>query len=372
LYNDFRKYLKILYVTAKGGIHDYRFLQKLVDDFEVLLLHYEADELIDEIKSLKGLKIVSRKPWPKKTFPYLTEKRHFKKVYTDFKPDIVHTGYVWQVGILASHYDIHPHLSMVWGSDILFEPDHNMYIKRLVRKVMKQCDHIQCDAEFVKKKIISDYSINPEKITVFPWGIDLSMFKKMDKSECRKKVNIPESKFVVLFDRNLESVYGIEYMLEGFKKFSENKNDVLFLLIAAGSLESEIKKFISDNLLEDKIKLIGRVPNKELPVFLNAADVYISTSNSDGTSLALLEAMACGLALIVSDVPAIQEWVNNENGFVVPKRNSQETANALEKYYASRSTVSNHGEKNMLIASERANWDKNYLELKKIYNKILS
>ena len=363
--------MKILYVTAKGGIHDYRFLQKLVNDFEVLLLHYEADELIDEIKSLKGLKIISRKPWLKKTFPYLTEKRHFKKIYGDFKPDIVHTGYVWQVGILASYFDIHPHLSMVWGSDILFEPDQNRYIKRIVKKVMNQCDHIQCDAEFVKQKIMGDYSINREKITVFPWGIDLSLFKKLDKKECRKQLNIPDSKFVVLFDRNLEPVYGIEYMLEGFKEFGADKNDVLFLILAAGSMENELRRFISRSSLGDKIKLVGRVPNNKLPVFLNASDVYISTSNSDGTSLALLEAMACGLGLIISDVPAIKEWVGAENGLVVPRKNSREVYLALEKYYRDKGLREKHGANNIRIASERADWNKNYSLLKFIYNELV-
>ena len=50
--------MKILYVTSKGGIHDYRFLAKLVKDYRVLLLHYAADELIHEINRLPGLEII--------------------------------------------------------------------------------------------------------------------------------------------------------------------------------------------------------------------------------------------------------------------------------------------------------------------------
>ncbi len=363
--------MKVLYVTAKGGIHDYRFLQKLVMDYEVLLLYYSGNKLINEITSLGGLKIISKKPWPKSTFPYISEKRHFKKIYDDFKPDIVHTGYVWQVGILASHYNIHPHLSMVWGSDILFEPDNNWYLKRLVTKVINQCDHIQCDAEYVKKKMIKDYNIRDDKVTVFPWGIDLSLFKKEDKQECRKKLNLPQNKFIVLFDRNLEHVYGLEYMLEGFKKFSMNKDDVIFLIVSTGSLEKEVKKFISKNSLNEKILVTGRVPNNELPHFLNASDVYISTSLSDGSSLALLEAMACGLGLIVSDVPAIKEWVSEENGIITPQKNPQKVSEALEKYFSNRNLIEQHGSKSISIASERADWDKNYPKLKAIYNMML-
>jgi len=363
--------LKILYVTAKGGIHDYRFLKMLVRDYRVLLLHYAADELIDEIKSIRGLEIISKKPWPVKSYPYLSEKSHFKKIYDEFRPDIIHTGYVWQVGVLPAFYNLRPHLSMVWGSDVLTEPDRSSYKKKLVDMVMNQSDHIQCDAEVVKKKIISDYDIAPEKITVFPWGIELDVFKKLNKSDCRKYLGLSPNDFIVVFTRHLEPVYGVNYLLEGFKKFAKNKKDVMLVMLSSGSLLNETRSFISEYPLDSKIRLIRSVPNTELPRFLNAADVYISTSLSDGTSLSLLEAMASGLGLVVTGLPAINEWVNEENGFTVPPLNVDQVASSLEKYYADRKLVELHGNQNILIAKERADWNKNYLKLKEIYENLL-
>ncbi len=225
--------MKVLYVTAKGGIHDYRFLKKLVEDYEVLLLHYAADEMISEIQNIKGLKIISRTPFIK-SFPLLSEYPHFKKILREFKPDIIHTGYVWQVGILASLYNFHPHLSMAWGSDVLTEPDENFAIRKIVRKVMRQADHVQCDAEFVKQKITRDYSVAAEKITVFPWGIDLDVFKKFNCSDCRSKLDIGLNKFVIIFNRYFDPVYGVNYLLEGFKKFAEGKDDVQLLMLSEG------------------------------------------------------------------------------------------------------------------------------------------
>lgn len=363
--------MKVLYVTAKGGIHDYRFLKKLVDDYEVLLLHYAADDIIDEISHLPRLRIISKKPLLK-SFPLLTEYRHFKKVYNGFRPDIVHTGYVWQVGILAAMHKVKHHLSMVWGSDILTEPDKSAFKKMLVRKVMQQANHIQCDAEVVKKKIIGDYKIDPDKITVFPWGIDLAVFKTMQKKVCREKLSIPENQFVIIFNRYLEEVYGIDYLLEGYRKFCTNKNNVLLLLVTTGSLRNNVISFISNNGLEEKVKLISMVPNCELPVFLNASDVYISTSLSDGTSLSLLEAMACGLGLVVTDVPAIKEWVSEKNGILIDRRNPEAISSALETYYNNTGLINKHGEISIMEANKRADWDKNYLKLRDIYINILA
>jgi glycosyltransferase involved in cell wall biosynthesis len=160
-------------------------------------------------------------------------------------------------------------------------------------------------------------------------------------------------------------------MLEGFKKFAKNKNDVMLIMLSSGSLENETRRFISEYPLDSKIRLIRSVPNSELPRFLNAADVYISTSLSDGTSLSLLEAMASGLGLVVTGLPAINEWVNEENGFTVPPLNVDQVVSSLEIYYKNRKLIESHGNKNILIAHERADWDKNYLKLKKIYENLL-
>lgn len=362
--------MKVLYVSSNGGIHDYRFLRKLVNDHEVLFLHYAANEIIDEIDSLPHLQIISKKP-AFRSMPLLSERGHFKKILSEFRPDIVHTGYVWQVGILAALSGFHPHLSMPWGSDILTEPDKSFFRRTLVKKVMKTCDHVQCDAEFVKKKIIDDYGLPAEMVTVFPWGIDLGQFRKADKKEARSSLKLGEDKFIIIFNRHFEPVYGADFLLEAYRKFSEGKKDVLMLMLSEGSGKVEALKYITGSGLDEKIQVIGKVPNSELPAFLNAADVYISPSLSDGTSLSLLEAMACGTGLIVTDVPAIKEWVDSANGLMVKRGSAGELVEAMEKYYANRSLIEEHGSRNMTIAAQRADWDKNYLKLNEIYSNLM-
>jgi glycosyltransferase involved in cell wall biosynthesis len=362
--------LKVLYVTSNGGIHDYRFLKKLTDDYEVFLLHYASGKLIDEIKKIKGLTIISKRPFLK-SFPLLSEYFHFKKVYNSFKPDIVHTGYVWQVGILAALLNVHPHLSMPWGSDILFQPQKNFLIKRIVKKVMNQCDHIQCDAEFVKNKIIEDYGIEDKKFTVFARGIDLDAFSPRDKLLCRKKIGIGENLFIVIFNRHLAPVYGITDLLEGFNMFSKNKNDVLLLLVTDGILKNKVANYIKNNNLKTKISLVGRVSNQELPIYLNAADVYITTSLSDGTSLSFLEAMATGHGIIATNVPSILELASGNNALIVQRKNPKSVSEALNVYYNNKHLIEKHGAINKQIAADKADWNKNYLKLKEIYNQMI-
>lgn len=362
--------MKILYVTSNGGIHDYRFLKKLSSDYEVLLLHYASGNLINEIKELKGLKIISKHPFLR-SFPLLSEYFHFKKIYNSFKPDIVHTGYVWQVGILAALLNVHPHLSMPWGSDILVQPGKSFIKRIIVRKVMNQCDFIHCDAEPVKRKIVNDYGIDQRKITVFARGIDLDVFKPQDRFLCRKKLGLDKNLFIVIFNRHLLPIYGVKDLLEGFKIFSSGKNDVLLLIVSDGVLRKKVTNFIKENNLDSKILLTGRVPNFELPVYLNAADVYISTSLSDGTSLSFLEAMATGNGIVVTDVPAILEWTCYNNALIIKKKNPASISEALETYYNNRDLINKHGSINRQMAADKADWNKNYKILKFIYQSMI-
>lgn len=102
-------------------------------------------------------------------------------------------------------------------------------------------------------------------------------------------------------------LYGTSYLLDGFKLLSENKSDVQLLILSDGPLRKDIDVFIDKYNLHDKIAVIGKVPNLSMPDYLNASDVYISVLLSDGTSLSLLEAIACGSGGWYLTYPAIRE-----------------------------------------------------------------
>jgi glycosyltransferase involved in cell wall biosynthesis len=261
---------------------------------------------------------------------------------------------------------------MPWGSDILVQPDRYKIIKMIARKVMNQSDFIHCDAEAVKRKIINDYGIDGNRIIVFPRGIDLRLFKSHDRYECRRKLRLDDESFIVIFNRHLTPIYGIEDLLEGFRLFGKDKKDVLMLMLSEGPLKHTVIKFIRENRLQSKILLKDNVPNTEVPIFLNAADVYISTSLSDGSSLSLLEALTSGAGIVVTDVPALLDWTCFNNALIVRRKNPEDISKALENYYNNRDLIVRHAKINRQIAAENADWDRNYLKLKEIYGKMLN
>ena len=131
------------------------------------------------------------------------------------------------------------------------------------------------------------------------------------------------------------------------------------------------KKFIKGKKLTRYVHFAGFIDNNELSKFLAAADVYISSSLTDGTSLSLLEAMSCGLPIIVTDIPSNREWITNgKNGFLVQRKDPKVLSDKIIQLLKDKALMKMFGERNYQISKERADWDKNFIKLEKIYKKL--
>ena len=110
-----------------------------------------------------------------------------------------------------------------------------------------------------------------------------------------------------------------------------------------------------------------------MPEYLSCADIYVSSSFSDGTSVALIEAMACALPVVVTDIPSNHEWVSDsKNGYFVPTGDSKALAERIVYLFRNDDIRRKMGEANMKITCNRADWDKNYNKLEQIYAKLFA
>jgi glycosyltransferase involved in cell wall biosynthesis len=145
-----------------------------------------------------------------------------------------------------------------------------------------------------------------------------------------------------------------------------------FLLIGSGPLTDDLKQQVNNLKIEKYVKFTGMIPNDELPKYLAASDIYISSSLSDGTSVCLLEAMASGLPVVVTDVDAILEWVTNgKNGLVIPKKNPAALARAVCKLVEEDNLREIFGRRNYKIAKERASLEEYVQKLEEMFYMLL-
>ena len=291
------------------------------------------------------------------------------------KPDVILTQGIQVHGLFSVLSGIRPILLMPWGSDWAIVAHKNSAMRLLSRYVVNHVDLVQIDCEVGKRTILelSQGKVKPEDILVFPQGIELDVFKP--KAEIRKSLRDQlewNDKKVLIMTRQLKPIYGIDIFLKAVAQIIKEVPDVRALIVGDGPLELELKNLASSLGLGKFVRFTGRVDRQELVKYLNAGDIYVSTSYSDGTSLCLLEAMAVGLSAVVTDVPANLEWIENgHNGFVARRGFTDDVAEALQKFVNNSSLCRTFGDRNLTIAKERADWDKNFDKMLRMFEHVL-
>jgi glycosyltransferase involved in cell wall biosynthesis len=103
------------------------------------------------------------------------------------------------------------------------------------------------------------------------------------------------------------------------------------------------------------------------------ADIYISPSHVDGSSVSLMEALACGLPCLVSDIPGNKEWiVEGENGWLFRDGDADDLVNKILHAIKKRKSFKQIGESARKTAEQRADWKKNFGKLLKAYDQVVS
>ncbi len=368
--------MKILYFSQRYSIHDFNFLKKMGESHHtIFFLPLEEQKVSDEKRPVpQGVRKI---PWPEKNPVQMQDREsslisEFNQIISETKPELIHAGPVQTCGYLTALSSFHPFLLMSWGSDILLEMDHDLQSMEITKFTLEHSDWIFVDNHAVREKIQSVVPYPDERILEFPWGVDLNRFNRLSGVSRIRKLKRWEDCFVILSTRMWEPVYGIFDLLDGFyRAYLEKKNIRLFLL-GDGSLAPEIHKFIRDRNLGEVISMPGIINHEELPEYFHSADIYISCSFSDGSSISLLEAMASGLPPVVTRIPGNLQWIHHkENGWLVPPGDPHAVAQTICSIMEEkRNTLDRVAEKNIELIKNSADWNKNFKILLDFYDYI--
>jgi glycosyltransferase involved in cell wall biosynthesis len=154
------------------------------------------------------------------------------------------------------------------------------------------------------RSIAEDLGVSRDRIELIPWGVDLDLF---DPTGLRAEhPELPMNSRVVLSARSHEPLYRVGDIVTAFEKARSLVNDDVYLVVLNdGPLTEEMRAGAGDHTL-----FLGRVSERELAAWLRRSDLYVSASETDGSSVTLLQAMACGTPVLVSDIPGNREWVH--------------------------------------------------------------
>lgn len=223
--------------------------------------------------------------------------------------DILFPLYGGGFGFMAYSSGFRPYAVYTVGDDVLLLKG---FKRQMVRQVLKQAHIIFSNGRHLKDE--TDKLLGTKSAHSLLLGTDAERFR------LRPEAHGPEIR--IICTRGFEPVYNNQSILEALNLLPPTTPSYRMVFTSTGSLFAKTKTFAEQHLRPEvfkRVSFLGGVSNDDLLGELQAADIYVSMSLSDGSSISLQEAMACGAFPILSDIPSNREWIFPEqnNGDLV-------------------------------------------------------
>lgn len=181
----------------------------------------------------------------------------------------------------------------------------NIQARKLIeKKVLNASDRIAVLSRFTQEKLWSAYRIPSGKVVIIPGGVDLQRFSPgINRTEIRRRLNIPEEKTVLFTVRDLEPRMGLENLMYAVRQVIEMVPDIYLILGGEGPLKDNLISMSQELGVESYIRFVGFIPEEDLPDYYRMADVFIlPTIELEGFGLITLEALASGVPVLGTPV----------------------------------------------------------------------
>jgi len=353
--------MKIAFLAGHSSIHTVKWVNEMAErshEVYLITMHPGTEELNKNIK-------IYNLPF-KPPLGYYFNVWHLKKLLNQIQPDILNTHYASGYGTLARLSGFQPNLLSVWGSDVFDFPFKSKFNMKLIQKNLRAANQIASTSNIMKKQTESIY--RPKKnIVVTPFGVDCEQFKPMTVERDKNKIRIGTVK-------KMAPKYGISTLIKAFALVKEQvKEDIELILVGGGPQEEELKLLAKKLRVSDSIQFIGSIPHYTVPKWLNSFDIYVALSTSESFGVAILEASACGIPVVVSAVGGLPEVVKDgETGYIVPRNNPIAAAEKLASLVNNQKIREALGKVGREFVLKKYRWSENADRMERLYRKVIN
>jgi len=324
----------------------------------------------NETSQIEGVKVRKLRYFSKLAYPFRI--LMVRKAVKEINPDILHAHYVSHYGVYGALAGFKPFVVTVWGSDVFIDPKKSMVKKYFVKYALKKADLITTDSVFSMKTIV-DFGVDEEKVKLVVHGVDLKLFHPIENNEeFKKELCIPQNYQVVISTRNLEPVYDVGTIVKATPHVINEHPNTYFLIVGEGTLRHQLEELACKLGVAKNVRFVGSVSNRKMPKFLGVSDIYVSASLSDTRSVSLLEAMACGLPVVVTDLEGNKECVKEGvNGFLFSKGDFKALGEKIIYLVGDEDTRRRFGVINRRYVEKEGSYEKEMKKMEKLYKELV-
>lgn len=360
---------RLIFFSRDFTTHDHRFLSGLAgSSYETYFLRLERrGTQIEDPPIPPGIHSIT---WSGGKSPYSFSRApllllELRQLIKELTPDLIHAGPIQSCAFLAALSGFQPLISMSWGYDLLQDADRSWIWRKMTQYTLSRSTRLITDCQTVSEKA-RFLGMPDEKIVTFPWGVDLKKFTPSSNPPGKDR------QFTLLSTRSWEPMYGMDVLARGFAKAAQQIQGLRLLLLGNGSQSAYLKQILDRAGVLNQVVFPGQVDQGDLPRYYHEADLYLSASHVDGSSVSLMEALACGLPVLVSDIPGNQEWVKpGVNGWLFRDGDADDLANKILMAVEQRQTFPSMGSAARQVAETKADWSKNFSLLLDAYEMVL-
>lgn len=236
---------------------------------------------------------------------------------------------------------------------------------------LSRAEFVVCVSEQTKQDILNTWpKLSPEKIHVIYNGLDLERFQRRSTD--------PTDHLILSIGRLVEKK-GLSYLIWACQLLKKNSIHFKCEIVGDGELKNSLSNLISDLKLEDQVRLIGPLSQEDLFQYYQSAYVFcLPTNIADNQDRDVLpnvvkEAMAVGVPVVTTSIPAMEELVENDHtGLLVPPRNAQALAEALKRMLDNGEQARRFAGSGRQVIELRFDRRKNVSQLLKLFERFIS
>ncbi|HDH31699.1 MAG TPA: glycosyltransferase [Candidatus Wolfebacteria bacterium] len=250
------------------------------------------------------------------------------------------------------------------------------YYKLITKRDLERAAAIHYTTQDEFEKGHSFLELKNKNVFIVPNGVDLSEFENLPPKENLLN-RYPElnGKKVILFLSRLDWKKGLDVLAKAYGIIATKRKDAHLLIVGDGleGFKNKVKKWFQDEGVLDRITFTGMLTGKEKLEAFSASDIFTLPSHSESFGMAIVEAMACGLPVVISDTVGIfQEVEQSKAGLIVPGNDAIKLSEAIIKLLDNEKLIKQMGENGRALSRKEFEFSEIADKMIKVFKIVLS